>query len=442
MKGPERSSKRIGADLCLIMTYVIADPACLAAVTEATGHGHPFSEAELAGLHVLTVTGARTLDGLQACSGLKHLQIVGSEIADLRVCEGMPHLVHLQIIATRIGVTTGIQACEALECVDLLYTSLTSAADLLSLKGLRRGTLVGNPWDDQSWQDLQAVAASGLLIDLPTDYDCKLTRRLLEEHGLCWGPIAGVMSMAVQPGLPTFTTNAYDALSLSVIDHELRLPGFSVSKLFQEYAQQITCPDLAERATFRTLGRAEKVLGWIADSPFSGGDKAMLSRFVRRFPSVTFSFASEALIDLETAYDQYVLPGWYLDLRRTLDAWLPKPPFIPVRFAERGHWSYAGRAYYLALYGHGADEEKALLAAGFVNVGLAVDDPRAWLAMRLNDEDRQIYAYDILEASRAIHEGRDPSTCFTPVIGSYFELLDQIVALLPADQEPILAVEI
>ncbi len=424
------------------MISTIKDPACLSALENAIAHEPPFSDGQFGSLRSLTVVGARSLDGLQTCTGLTHLRIVGSEIDGLTVCSSMPALAHLEVIATRVGSLSGIEYCAGLEQVDLLYTSLTSATDLLGLKSLRRGTLIGNPWDDQSWRSLQAVAAWGPLIDLPPVHDWTLTCQLWKGHGVCWGPIAQVTPMVVRPGLPVFTANAYDAIGLSHIRHEMNQPRFGVPKLFEEYAELVVCPDLSHRAAYRTLGRAEDALGWIARSPLSADDKAALCRVVWRFPSLTFYFVSQALIDLEATYDEYVLPKWYLDLRRTLDGWLPKPPFIPVRFGENGHWSFAGRDYYLALYGHGADEEEALIAAGFVNVGLAVDDSRAWLAMRLDGEDRQIYAYDILEAGRAIHEGRDPSTCFIPVIGSYFELLDRIVALAPQDTDPILAVEL
>lgn len=424
------------------MTHAIEDAACLSALGEALGHGPPFSDAELGGLRSLTVTGARSLEGLQACSGLTHLRIIGSEIDGVAVCRALPALAHLEVIATRIGSLAGVSSCTGLERVDLLYTSLTSASDLVGLESLRRGALFGNPWDDQSWEALQAVAASGLLIDLPARFDWTTMRDLWDGHGLCWGPVPDVMPMVVRPGLPTLTANAFDALTLTSVRHETKQPGFSPSKLFEEYAHLISCPDLSERAAYRTLGRSEEMLGRIANSPLPAADQAALSRFVRRFQGITFYALSQARIDLEAAHDAYVLPEWFVDLRRTLDGWLPKPPFIPVRFGEGGHFSVAGREFYLAQYGHGADEEAALNAAGFVNIGLAVDDPRIFLAMQLHGGDRQIYTYDILDAGQAIGESRDPTPCFTPVAESYFELLDRVVALLPQDKDPILAVEI
>ena len=424
------------------MTQAIKDAACLSALGEALGHGPPFSDAELGTLRSLTVTGARSLEGLEACSGLTHLRVIGSEFDGLAVCGAMSALAHLEVIATRIGTLAGVSSCAGLERVDLLHTSLTSAADLLGLGSLRCGALFGNPWDDQSWAALQAAAASGLLIDLPAELDWKTTRDIWEGHGLCWGPVPDVMSMVVRPGMPTLTENAFDALSLTSVRHEMRQPGFGPTKLFEEYAQLVICPDLSERAAYRTLGRSEDVLGWIANSPLPADDQVALSRFVRRFPGVTFYALGQARIDLETSHETYTLPQWFVDLRRTLESWLPRPPFIPVRFGEGGHFSVAGREFYLAQYGHGADEDEALTAAGFINIGLAVDDPRIFLAMQLNGEDRQIYTYDVLDAGRAIYEKRDPLPYFTPVADSYFELLDRVVALVPQDKEPILAVEI
>lgn len=141
------------------MIQAIEDPACLSALAEALGHAPPFSDAELGGLRSLTVTGARSLEGLQACSDLTHLRIIGSEIDGVAVCRAMPALAHLEVIATRIGSLAGVSSCAGLERVDLLYTSLTSAADLLALNGFTRGALIGNPWDEDSWNALQAAAA-------------------------------------------------------------------------------------------------------------------------------------------------------------------------------------------------------------------------------------------------------------------------------------------
>ncbi len=424
------------------MTQAIQDAACLSALGEALGHGPPFRDAELSGLQSLTVTGAQSLDGLQACVGLTHLRIIGSEIDGLAACGAMPALAHLEVIATRIGSLEGASSCAELARVDLLYTSLTTAADLLALRALRCGAIFGNPWDDQCWLNLRAAAEAGLLIDLPAEFDWKTTRQLWEGHGLCWGPIADMMPMVVRPGLPMLTSNAYDAIALAFIRHELNQPDFSVGKLFGEYAGLIACPDVSERTSYRTLGRVADARDWIAGSALRDDDRAALSRFAGRFPTVTFYRVSQARLDIEASHDAYALPDWFLELRRTLDGWLPRPPFIPVRFGDGAHGSLSGRAFYLAQYGHGAEEEAALVAAGFVNIGLAVDDPRIFLAMQLNGEDRRIYVYDVLDAGRAVHEGRDPTPCFTPVAASCFELLDQVVALLPQDRDPILAVEI
>lgn len=328
------------------MTQAIQDAACLSALGEALGHGAPFSAAELSALQSLTITGARSLDGLQVCNGLTHLRIIGSEIADLTACRAMPALAHLEVIATRIGSLAGMSSCAMLERVDLLYTSLTSAADLLALKALRCGAVFGNPWDDQSWLDLRAAAEAGLLIDLPAEFDWKTNRQLWEGHGLCWGPITDMMPMVVRPGLPMLTSNAYDAIALAFIRHELNQPDFGVGKLFEEYAGLIACADMSERTSYRTLGRIGDVRGWIAGSSLRDDDKADLSRFAGRFPTVTFYRLNQARLDIEASHDAYALPDWFLDLRRTLDGWLPRPPFIPVRFGDSAHGSLSGRAFY------------------------------------------------------------------------------------------------
>jgi hypothetical protein len=422
------------------MTLESGDPACLAALTQQLGHEEPFTEEEVSKVESLTVTGAQDLSPLEACTRLRHLRVIGSDVPDFNFCEMTPELAHLEVFATRVGSMAGAAHCRKLERIDLLYTSLTDSADLLGVSSFKRGTIIGNPWGSGSWSYLQGECSKPhMFVELPTVHDWKLTCTLWEKYEACWGPIAQSLTLLVRPGLPQYTQNPFDALALTSIRHEMNQADFSIEKLFREYANLVTAPDLSEMAQWHTLGSSAEAEQWIAASSFPDDEKAALTRFAKRFPKIPFYFSSQALIDLQTKDDKFASPGWYLDLRRTLDGWLPNSPSAPVRFGGDLHWAVAGKHYYLGQYPHAAEYEDKLVATGFVNVALSVEDAQAMLAMSLNDGDRQIYAYSFEDVSDAISEGRDPAASFYVAFPSYADMLDHIVAILPQDKDPITA---
>jgi hypothetical protein len=422
------------------MAIESGDEACLAAFTEKLGHAPPFTEEELAAIESLTVVHARDLAPLEACTGLRHLRVLASEVRNFLFCDALPELAHLEVLASKVQSLNGAVFCGQLRRVDLLYTTVSDAAEVLAIPELRRGTLIGNPWSSSSWSYLRSECAKpGMFVELPTEHDWKLTATLWEKHEACWGPIAQSQRLLVRPGLPKLTANSFDALALTSIRHELNQPDFSLEKLFREHANLIVAPDLSEMARWHTLGSSADAAQWIAASSLPDDEKAALTRFVARFPALPFYRSSQGLIDLQTAGDKYALPAWHHELRNTLDGWLPNVPSAPVRFAGGQHWAVAGKDYYLGLYPHAAEVEDKLVAAGFVNVALAVEDAQAMLAMRLEEGDRRIYAYSFEDVSDALSEGRDPAASFHVVFQSYAAMLDQIAAILPQGEAPILA---
>jgi hypothetical protein len=422
------------------------DQACLAAFADKLGHGPPFSEEELATIESLVVVHARDLSPLEACTGLRHLRVLASEVGNFLFCDMLPELAHLEVLATKVESLNGAVFCGQLRRVDLLYTTVSDAAEVLGISEFRRGTLIGNTWSSSSWSYLQSECPQpGMFVELPTEHDWKLTLLLWEKIQACWGPVAQSQSLLVRPGLPTLTKNVFDALELSSIRHEMNQPGFSAEHLFQEYANRVVAPDLSELAQSRTLGNGDDALEWIAGSSLPDDDKAALGAFVGHFPGVTFYKASEALIQRETKGDKYTLPAWYRTQRATLDGWIPTVASTPIRTAgyELDSSPRADRAgslsFYLGLYPHASEVEARFLAAGFVNVGMCVEDPEIYLAMRLDGSDRQIYDYHFEDVSDALSEGRDPSTSLYPAFRSYASMLERVVSLLPQGRDPIAA---
>ncbi|NJM90925.1 MAG: hypothetical protein HC863_01180 [Myxococcales bacterium] len=124
------------------------DPGCREALVQAVGHQAPFAAADLAALDALTVVHARDLAALEACTGLRRLTVLASDVPSFDFCEELTKLTHLQVLASRVASFNGIAFCTALEHIDLLFTSISEAGDLMGVSTFARGMLVGNPWTE------------------------------------------------------------------------------------------------------------------------------------------------------------------------------------------------------------------------------------------------------------------------------------------------------
>jgi hypothetical protein len=426
------------------MTTTTGDAACLSALAAQIGHPPPFSDAELAAVAALTITHPRDLAPIEGCSGLRHLRIIAGELEDLMVLDEKAELTHLELHATRIGALLGAASCERLERVDVLFTSLEDASDLLGIASWKRGVVVGNPWNDNSWGALQHQAERpDRFFELSPEPEWRRIRRLWQRAEACCGYLD--YALLVRPGLPVHTQNAYDALrvSMGTIGHELNQADFSLAKMFQDYQSRIEAPDLSELAASRTLGTAADARGWIAASALPEADKAALDRFVQRFP-VTFYRANEAALDRDGSAHGLELPTRYRALRATLDGWMPAQSCPPVRFDRFEGWSPRADdvgvlTYDLGLRQAGADVREALREAGFAIVGLSLEQPQSTLAIRTAGDDPQVYEYSEEDISDAMSEHRDIASSIRPVFPSYAAMLDHVVSIHPRGGEPIAA---
>ncbi|NJM90964.1 MAG: hypothetical protein HC863_01445 [Myxococcales bacterium] len=138
------------------MPQELDDRGCVAALAAALGHDAPFSADELATVESLTVVHAQDLESLGACTSLRHLRVIASEVADFLFCETLAELVHLEVHCSVVGSLVGLAFCGKLERVDLLFTSAEDSSHLLGSRW-RRGTLIGNPWSELSWDALREV---------------------------------------------------------------------------------------------------------------------------------------------------------------------------------------------------------------------------------------------------------------------------------------------
>jgi hypothetical protein len=432
------------------MPIADGDAACLAALAKEVGHEAPFTDEELAAVTSLTVTHARDLEVLGQCTELRHLRVIAAEGVSFDFCETLQELAHVELLASRVESFDGTTFCSKLARVDLMYTSVNESLDIFGIGPFRRGTLIGNPWKSRSWSHLHEERDSKLM-ELPTEDDWKLTRELwegrAEEEQACCGPVAESIHLLVRPGLPRFTSNVFDALSLhasTIRGARDASGGLKLEQLFRKYASQVVTPDLSALAQLRQLGEGDEVRGWIAASALDDDDKAALSQLVDHFPETPFYRASDALIERESVGLSIALPEWYREQRRTLDGWVPGNPRTFVRFDGFDHSSpYSGRAvrvrFWLGITPHGSELEGPMFAAGFVSVGSSIDDPQTMLAMQVNGDDRRIYIYFYEDVSDALMEKRDVARSLYPAFRSYASMLGHIASLHPQGEADLTA---
>lgn len=427
------------------------DPGCETALTQALGHSAPFSKDELAGLSSLTVLHAKDISALSKCTGLRRLRLVACELEDLMPLDPLTELEHLEVMATRLQSFLGPPTEAKLERIDLLYTSLTDASDVLGIYTWKRGALVGNPWSETSYGALRnELRKATMFAELASEYDWEQSRRLWERGEASCGHFGAGNGFAIKPGLPTFTPGPFDALKLTTsgVDSALDKADFSLVKLFTDYASRVCAltPDqLSEIAQARQLRSAAETRTLVETAGLADADRDAVFRFLDRFPELqVYSLSASALAYQEKTYE-IQLPTWYRQLAQLVDGWLPQPRSAAVRFdAFESYSPREGRTdsltYMLGLRGAGDDTAPALRAAGFQIIGLSQEFPQSTLAIRLRDNDPQIYEYSEEDLLDVLSESKDPEVTIRPIFPSYAAMLGHIVSIHPRDEDPITAV--
>jgi hypothetical protein len=259
--------------------------------------------------------------------------------------------------------------------------------------------------------------------------------------------LGGRYSLVVRPGLPRFTSNAFDALALQseTVDSALRAEDFTLEGLFQRRADRVVAPDLGAIAAWRTVGHADDARRWIAGSTLDGDDKAALLRFVERFPQLVYYRLAEPAIERMEKNNEAPLPASYRELQKTLASWFPHllPYQAPVRLGALPGGTPRGDrvdsiSYMLGLRGYSSEQEAVLKAGGFFIIGLSVEQPQSTLALRAKDGG--IYEYSEEDLIDAMLDERPIEGVMYRTFPSYAAMLDRVVAVLPQELEPIQAV--
>jgi Leucine-rich repeat (LRR) protein len=151
------------------------------ALKAAVGHDAPFTAAELGSVTTLEISRAEDLAGLEKCTGLEKLTLFALDAAELDCVGGLKKLKTLRIGCVGVTDLSPIAKLSALTELTVNFTGAADASAILSLKSLEKAELLGNPWDDKSYEKL--ARSSRPKITLSPEAHWKLTRQL-SERGL------------------------------------------------------------------------------------------------------------------------------------------------------------------------------------------------------------------------------------------------------------------
>ncbi|MFE7461876.1 hypothetical protein [Streptomyces sp. NPDC057554] len=163
----------------------LSDPAVQTALKRHLGHAAPFSEKELSSVEDLHVRHARSLFGLNRCSNLEVLTVVGCDaaidLADVIMIERLRSLNvrdsglnSLDTLAERPWTTT-------LSCY-IPRNCITDVTPLTRIPRLQNADLTGNPLSEHSYRKVvPALREQGTRVLISDELEWKLTRHLHEQ---------------------------------------------------------------------------------------------------------------------------------------------------------------------------------------------------------------------------------------------------------------------
>lgn len=416
------------------------DQGVSAALERALGHAAPFSANELAAFDGhLTVEHARDLSALAACTSLGALTLFASDVGDLRILAHLPRLSRLEVISTSVGDLGGLAACTKLEELTLAFTLSEDAAPVLALPSLKEAELVGNPWSEESWDNLlERGEERSLRLGLSSEADWDLTRRIFERgYKACFG-VYQQLPLFVRPGLPSFPKMNCDLTMVPrfLLEMQFQEAGFSPQGVFDMMGlaqrNESSPPFSFNYRKHLVFGFAEDARGWVAGSQLAEAEKAALNRFIDSFHSLLFYKELPAVLDAAEARHRVKLPRWFRELRQTVADVMPHH-FKEFRLGELPRWDPptedTSRLWYeIRIRGVENEGLRNIIEINHLfPVGSWLPEGHKVFAIRLDDEDdHRVYSYtqDDIDA-----QGGLPPGCFAVVADSFAELLAHVSAV-------------
>jgi hypothetical protein len=417
-----------------------------ASLAAALGHANPFSTAECAALQTLVVRHALDLEFLQHCPELRELTILSSETKRLWPLTFLKKLRALTIRFTHVSYLRPLAECPSIEELELAFTSAEDIQPLASMTALRRARLVGNPWSptswsqrDHLWKASRARGSAPPLLEFSSQRDWEITR-LLRSNGmrLSFHTVNGLRSLLARPGfgvLPNAEADSQEVHFITAIQ-AARTMGQKAEDLLRKLAGRVMKPnyqpvDPVNRIELGSSADAEK---WVEASSLADADRAMLLRFVRRFPQLSFyRDTNEQLDEIEKMPDQVKLPGWLRSLRTTLAGVLPQCA-MAVRFDQFDRDCLAAKKiaeswHVLEVRGYDDKQQREMLhdKASVYPVGRG---EHSTFAISIEDEnDRTVYDLNELFLDDLVYDGHSLRSGLAPAFDSYTSMLGHMIAL-------------
>ncbi|MHC5598383.1 MAG: hypothetical protein ACYTXC_20995 [Nostoc sp.] len=443
------------------MTIEINDPGLNQGLETALGHPAPFTLDELQSLKgSLSICQSADISLLRHCRNLEQIEIHASNLSNLNTLANLEKLTKLRVTCSPIEDIAAIATCTALEVIEIMFTFIEDLSPLMTLPSLKRGSLIGNPWNETSYHELRPQ-----LLKSPTersqkppaiefsDVDewektCELRSR--GQYG-CFALHEG-RSVLVRPGIPSIPNLDCDFLLISpgALASEMRHSEFSVDELFAEAFDESGSEEYESLFAVErdyTEGNADEARSWVNASKLPKATKQELLRFIDRFPMLQFYKEHADLLDGVQASEQVKLPKWLRDIRQTL-AYVMYGKLVWVQFDQFQGWSPRSDQleqiwYSLGLRGYNNEEQRGLIGkGGFFPIGEWLETGRSTLAIKLEaPKDHRVYEYTEEDLWDNQYDDRPVFESVRVVFNSYTEMLDHIVAFRLQNGEVIQAIE-
>ena len=427
----------------------------------ALGHPPPFEVGELQAIKgSLKVSYAADISLLLHCCNLDQLEIHACNVNSLSALADLKKLTTLRVTCSPIEDIAAIATCTALEVIDIMFTLVEDLTPLMALPNLRQGILIGNPWNETSYNELRPRLLESPterwhqppMIEFSNEWDWELTCQL-RAHGqrACFAVHEG-RSVLVRPGIPSIPNLDCDFMFIDsgILRPEMYRLDYSVDRLFADVfgESEPTEPEsLFAVKRHYTEGNADEARAWVNTSKLPKATKGALLRFIDRFPTLQFYKEDAELLDGVESSEQVKLPKWLRNIRQTF-AYVMYGQLVCVRFDQFDGWSPRSDQlnqvwYSLGLRGYDNEEQRNLIGkGGFFPVGDWLETGRSTLAIKLDTpKDQKIYEYTEEDLWDNQYDGRPVFESVNVAFNSYAEMLGHIVAVEFQNGEVIEAME-
>lgn len=159
------------------------DPAVAEALESAAGHGLPFEDTVWRNIEELTIQHARHLTGIEKCTALTMLIVLGCDVVDIETISRLSSLETLVVTDSGLKTLAGMSDLPLLQ-FDISRNLVTDLTPLLDLRNVENLDTVGNPLTVESYEEvLPELRGRGMYITSSARSEWELTVRM-QEAGL------------------------------------------------------------------------------------------------------------------------------------------------------------------------------------------------------------------------------------------------------------------